>query len=86
MLPHDHDSSNNERSGILIFCFESLSRVCQIKKLSKRLVDGHLGGLRPDHAKNQPDSIVLSPSSRGTTSVILIAETKQKLVTTSINV
>ena len=29
----------------LCWCFESLSRVCQIKISSKRLVDGHLGGL-----------------------------------------
>ena len=36
-------SYNNERSGILIFCFGS--QVCQIKKSSKRLIDGHLGGL-----------------------------------------
>ena len=32
-------SYNNERSGILIFCFVSN------KKQSKKLVDGHLGGL-----------------------------------------
>ena len=38
-------SYNNERSGILIFCLESLCRVCQIKKSSERLIDGHLGGL-----------------------------------------
>jgi len=31
-------SYNNEQSGILIFCFEFLSRVCLIKKWSKRLV------------------------------------------------
>ena len=43
---HTFDPSyNNERSGILIFCFESLSPICQIKKSSKRLVDDHLGGL-----------------------------------------
>jgi len=35
-------SYNNEWSGILMFCFGS--QVCQIKKSSKRLIDGHLGG------------------------------------------
>jgi len=29
----------------LCWCFESLFRVCQTKISSKRLVDGHLGGL-----------------------------------------
>ena len=43
MFPHlklnmDIRFYNNERSGILIFCYESLTQVCQIKKSSKNLL------------------------------------------------
>jgi len=44
---HDQISYNNERSGILIFCFESSSLSNQ--KIVKRLDDGHLGGLMIRH-------------------------------------